>query len=156
MRAAIARFVRRETTVFVVAHPWGPMTASVWLVTASVSMITVVRSVDAPRTRGRRDRFNPAWTAVPSTVTVSNTESTESTPSLVATLGESAHQHRANVLVGREDLERVADLFLICAAVDVEEIRRLAPRELDDVHGGHCQAGAVHHATDGAVQTDVI
>src|SRR6185503_1039875 len=55
-----------------------------------------------------------------------------------------------------EDPEGVLDLLGRGAAADVEEVGRLAARELDDVHGGHGQAGAVHHAPDVAVQLDVV
>ena len=53
-------------------------------------------------------------------------------------------------------LERVLDLLGVGAAADVEEVRRLAARQLDDVHRRHRQAGAVDHAADRAVELDVV
>ena len=47
-------------------------------------------------------------------------------------------------------------LLGVGAAADVQKIRRHAARILDDVHGGHRQAGAVHHAADVAVELDVV
>ena len=41
-------------------------------------------------------------------------------------------------------------------AADVEEIGRLGAVKLDDVHGGHGQAGAVDQAADVAVEGDVV
>ena len=69
---------------------------------------------------------------------------------------EDVDQHRLDVLVRHQDLERVADLLGIGAAADVEEVRRLAARQLDDVHRRHREAGAVDHAADRAVEPDVV
>ena len=41
-------------------------------------------------------------------------------------------------------------------AADVEEVGGLAAIELDDVHGRHGEAGAVHHACDIPVKLDVV
>ena len=41
------------------------------------------------------------------------------------------------------------------AAADIEKIGRLGAIKLDDVHGRHGEAGAVHHAADIAVEGDV-
>src|SRR5699024_2417730 len=60
-------------------------------------------------------------------------------------------------LVRRQDqLERLGHALLGGAATDVEEVGRLAARQLDHVHGGHGQAGAVDHAADVAVHGDVV
>src|SRR5205823_14030454 len=69
---------------------------------------------------------------------------------------EDVDEDGPHVPVRREDLERIADLFRVGAATDVEEIRRLAARQLDDVHRRHREAGAVHHAADVAVEMDVV
>ena len=69
---------------------------------------------------------------------------------------EDVDEHRLHVLVRHQDLERVADLLGVGAAADVEEVRRLAARQLDDVHRRHRQAGAVDHAADVAVEADVV
>ena len=52
-------------------------------------------------------------------------------------------------------LNASVDPFLGRAAADVEEVGGLAALELDDVHGGHGEAGAVDHAADGAVELHV-
>ena len=39
---------------------------------------------------------------------------------------------------------------------DVEEVRGRPAVELEDVHGGHRETGAVHHAADVAVEGDVV
>ena len=69
---------------------------------------------------------------------------------------EDVHQNRLHVGVGENDPERPRDALRRGAAAHVEEIGRLAPVELDDIHGRHREAGAVHHAGDIAVQRDVI
>ena len=49
------------------------------------------------------------------------------------------------------------DLVGARAAAHVEEVRGAAAGELDDVHRGHRQAGAVHHAADAAaLELDVV
>ena len=58
--------------------------------------------------------------------------------------------------VGHQDAEGVGDLFLVGAAADIEEVGGAAAGVLDDVHGGHGEAGAVDHAADIAVELDVI
>ena len=40
------------------------------------------------------------------------------------------------------------------AAADIQEVGRLAAKQLDDIHGGHRQPGAVDHAADIAIQLD--
>ena len=47
-------------------------------------------------------------------------------------------------------------LLGIGATTDVQKISRHAARVLNDVHGRHRQAGAVHHAADISVELDVI
>ena len=42
------------------------------------------------------------------------------------------------------------------AAADVKEIGRLAAVELDDVHGGHGEAGTVDEAANVAVEFDKV
>src|SRR3954452_5210927 len=60
------------------------------------------------------------------------------------------------ILVGEQDLERVLDLFLAGAAAHIQEVGRTTACVLNDVHGGHGQAGAVYHAGDRAIQLDVV
>ena len=69
---------------------------------------------------------------------------------------EDVDEDGLHVGVGEQDFEGVLDLLLGCAAAYVEEVGRAAAGVLNDVHGGHGQAGAVDHAGDGAVELDVV
>ena len=69
---------------------------------------------------------------------------------------ENIDQHCLHIRIGKQNAECVLDLFGVGAATDIQEIRRTAAGELDDVHGGHRQAGAVHHAGDVAIELDVV
>src|SRR5439155_2041249 len=68
---------------------------------------------------------------------------------------EDVDQDALHRRVTQNDFERGGDLLLGRAAADVEEIRRLAALQLDDVHRRHGETGAVDHAADIAVQFDV-
>ena len=46
-------------------------------------------------------------------------------------------------------------MFLHTAA-HIQEVGRLSPVQLDDVHGGHGQPGSVDEAADVPVQLDVV
>ena len=48
------------------------------------------------------------------------------------------------------------NLLLGCAAAYIKEVGGTAAGVLNDVHGRHGQAGAVHHAGDGAIELDVV
>ena len=69
---------------------------------------------------------------------------------------EDVDQHGFDVLVGHQNLERVANLLRVGAAAHIEKVRRRAARELDDVHRGHRQSGAIDHAADVAIEADVV
>src|ERR1700691_2604842 len=69
---------------------------------------------------------------------------------------ENIDQDAFHVWIGRDDLKGGRYLVLARAAADVEKVRRCLAVELDDVHGGHGQAGAVHHAADAAVERHVV
>ncbi|GAB1395635.1 hypothetical protein MASR1M65_04120 [Saprospiraceae bacterium] len=69
---------------------------------------------------------------------------------------EDVDEDALHVRVRGDDLEGFGHLLLRRAAADVEEVGRLRAVELDDVHGGHRQPGAVHHAADLAVERDVV
>src|SRR5262245_38343959 len=69
---------------------------------------------------------------------------------------ENVDQDGLHVRVGQQYAEGVLDALLRCAAADVEEVGRLAPGQLDDVHRRHRQPGAVDHAGDIAVELDVV
>jgi hypothetical protein len=60
-----------------------------------------------------------------------------------------------HLLVLQHDLEGFGHLLRGGAAAHVQEVGRLGAEQLDGVHGGHGQAGAVHQAADVAVQRDV-
>src|SRR5207302_1667361 len=60
-----------------------------------------------------------------------------------------------HVGIGDDDLEGCRNLFFGSAAADIEKIRRLATKELDDVHRRHGEPGSVHHTADRAVELDV-
>ncbi len=47
--------------------------------------------------------------------------------------------------VGEDQLEGCGDALAGGSAADVEEIRRRAAVQLDQVHGGHGKAGAIDH-----------
>ena len=69
---------------------------------------------------------------------------------------EDVDQDALDVGVLEDDLERRRHALLGGAAADIEEVRGRGAIELDDVHGGHGEARAVHHAADLAVELDVV
>jgi hypothetical protein len=69
---------------------------------------------------------------------------------------EDVDENRFYILVGEQNFERVRYLFLVGAPADIKEVRRIAAGKLDDIHGGHCQSGAIHHAGDVSVELDVV
>src|SRR5690606_7475723 len=64
-------------------------------------------------------------------------------------------QNGLHALVLEHDLEGFGDFLGRGAAADVQEVGGLAAEQLDGVHGGHGQAGAVDQAADVAVELDV-
>ena len=68
---------------------------------------------------------------------------------------EDVDQDALHLGVGEHQLEGLGDLLGGGAAADVEEVGRLRAEQLDGVHGGHGQAGAIHQATDVAVEGNV-
>src|SRR5690606_31576650 len=69
---------------------------------------------------------------------------------------EDVDEDALDLVRGQDQLEGLDHALLVRAAADVEEVRRLAAVELDHVHGGHGQAGAVDHAADVAVHGHVV
>ena len=69
---------------------------------------------------------------------------------------EDVDQDRLHVRVVQDDAEGCQHLVGLGTAADVQEVGRLAAGELDEVHGGHRQAGPVDHAADVAVQLDEV
>src|SRR5207247_5019769 len=68
---------------------------------------------------------------------------------------EDVDEDAAHPRVVGDDLERSGDLLRSGAASNIQEVGGRASVVLDDVHGGHGEAGAVHHAADVAVEVDV-
>jgi hypothetical protein len=68
---------------------------------------------------------------------------------------EDVHQHALDLVVAEDDAEGLDRALLGDAAAHVEEVRRLAAVQLDDVHRRHRQAGAVDQAADIPVERDV-
>src|SRR5580693_5091059 len=50
----------------------------------------------------------------------------------------------------------MGDLFGVGSPAYVEEVCRQSASVLDDIHGGHGQSRAIHHAADVPVELDVI
>ena len=61
-----------------------------------------------------------------------------------------------STFASEDDLESGRHTLLGGAAADIQEVRRRAAIELDDVHRRHGEAGAVDHAADIAVELDVV
>ena len=69
---------------------------------------------------------------------------------------EDVDQDRLHVRVVQDDPERGRHPVRLGPAADVQEVGRLAAGQLDQVHGGHRQPGAVDHAADAAVELDEV
>ena len=69
---------------------------------------------------------------------------------------EHIDEDRLDLVVLGDDPEGLLDLMLLDAAAHVEEVCGLAAVQLDDVHSGHGEAGAVHQAADVPVQLHVV
>ena len=69
---------------------------------------------------------------------------------------EDVDQDALDVGILEDDLEGRGHALLGGAAADIEEVGGRGAIELDDVHGGHGEARAVHHAADLAVELDVV
>ena len=68
---------------------------------------------------------------------------------------EDVDEYGARALVRKDELERGSHAVRGRGAADVEEIRRLAALELDEVHRRHRESRAVDHARDVAAERDV-
>ena len=69
---------------------------------------------------------------------------------------EDVDQHGFDAGVGQQNAKGVLDLLGVGAAADVEEVGGLAACIFNDVHGGHGETCAVHHAGDVAIELDVV
>ena len=67
---------------------------------------------------------------------------------------ENIEEDRFDVGIAGDDLERGNHFLGIRAAADVEEVGRISPVELDQIHRGHGESRAVHHAADIAIELD--
>ena len=68
---------------------------------------------------------------------------------------EDVEQHGGHRLVGEDHLDRAGDLVRLGAAAGVEEVRRPAAGQRDDVERAHDEAGAVAEDADVAVELHV-
>ena len=59
---------------------------------------------------------------------------------------ENIHEDGFDVGIAEQNAKSVLYLFFRSATAYVEKIRGAAAAELDDVHGGHGEAGAIDHA----------
>src|SRR5690606_18859504 len=57
-------------------------------------------------------------------------------------------QHRLYVRIPEQNAKRLRHLLGVGTPSDVEEVARLAPMELDEIHRAHGEASAVDQATD--------
>src|ERR1700757_3521453 len=69
---------------------------------------------------------------------------------------EDIYENGFHIGVAEQNAERVLHLLFGGPTTHIQEIRRAAATQLDDVHRGHCEASAVDHAADGAVELDVV
>merc|ERR1719219_2790485 len=65
-------------------------------------------------------------------------------------------QDGLHLVVLGDDAEGLLDLVFLHTAADIQEVGRLPPVQLDDVHGGHGQPGSVDEAANVPVQLDVV
>src|SRR6056297_1733736 len=65
-------------------------------------------------------------------------------------------QNAFDLRIGGDDLERLGHFFLGGATAHVKEVGWFRTIQLDDVHGRHRKARAVHHAADFTVQSDIV
>ena len=69
---------------------------------------------------------------------------------------EDINKDSFHVLVRQQNAKGVLHLLGGCASTNIQKVCRTAAGKFDDVHRGHRQARAVHHACDVAVELDVI
>mmetsp|Transcript_29785 Transcript_29785/g.40920 ORF Transcript_29785/g.40920 Transcript_29785/m.40920 type:complete len:205 (-) Transcript_29785:649-1263(-) len=55
-----------------------------------------------------------------------------------------------------QQLKGFLDLALSGTTAYIQEVRRVAPFELDDVHSGHRETRSIHHAANVASEADVV
>lgn len=69
---------------------------------------------------------------------------------------EDVDQNAKHLRIGSDDLEGGLDRLGSGTTTDIQEIGRFTAIQLNDIHGGHGQTGAVHHAADSAIQGNVV
>src|SRR5690606_16507552 len=67
---------------------------------------------------------------------------------------EDIEEDGLHVRIAGDDPERIDDFLRVRAAADIEEVGGRTAVVLDQVHRGHGEAGAVHHAADVTVELD--
>jgi hypothetical protein len=67
---------------------------------------------------------------------------------------EDIDEYRLDFGIPQNNFQGVGHLLRIGAAAHIQEIGRISAVVFDNVHCGHGQAGAVHHAPDIAIQAD--
>jgi len=55
-----------------------------------------------------------------------------------------------------ENLEGCADLLSVGTTADIQEVGRLATLKLDDIHGSHSQTSTIYHASNIAIECDIV
>ena len=135
---------------------------------AAATTISAASFIVAPTWKFRPDSFRifrPSSTFVPSSRSTIGTLTFEiprrrhharRQPVHAQNAAEDIDEDRLHVLVRKQNLERVLNLLLRCAAAHVQKIRRAAACVLNNVHRRHRQARAVHHARNRAVELDVV
>lgn len=66
------------------------------------------------------------------------------------------HKDGIDFRVLTKDLKSGAHLLSASTSTNVQEVGRATTLELDDVHSGHGEACAVHHASDVAIERNVV
>src|SRR5690606_5312447 len=69
---------------------------------------------------------------------------------------EDIDEYGFNSGIGQDDFERFNNALFGCAAANVQEVGRLATVQFNDVHGTHCQTGAVYHTTDITTECNIV
>src|SRR5690606_5942105 len=69
---------------------------------------------------------------------------------------ENIDENRFHIRILKNNIETRLYRFRVCSTTYVKEVGRLATGKFDNVHGSHCQSGAVHHTTHVSVKFNVV
>ena len=69
---------------------------------------------------------------------------------------EDIDQDRLDVVIGEDQFECRSNPFAGCSAANIQKVGRLTAVQLDQVHRGHGQTGAIDHARDIAIQRHIV